>query len=154
MNISIKLNNIQDSRRNHFQRHSLETIIYWVFKFQKNLCAVLSQTAWRLRHSNKRRCANIELRSEAKHCSSLCSQSELQCWRRRVRYKVPPPSGESYAVYSALKGWMFKIPKKLCAVFNQIAWRLRCCPWKGLIFQDRGLPLSPAAAHRFSLLPL
>ena len=76
MNISIKLNNIQDSRRNHFQKHSLETIIYWVFKFQKNLCAVLSQIAWRLRHSNKRRCTNIELRSEAKHCSSLCSQSE------------------------------------------------------------------------------
>ena len=59
---------------------------------------------------------------------SLCKQSELQCWRRRFRYKVPPPSGESYAGYSALKGWMFKIPKKLCAVLNQIAWRLRCCP--------------------------
>ena len=42
---------------------------------------------------------------------SLCEQSELQCWRRRVRYKVPPPSGESYAGYSALKGWMFKIQK-------------------------------------------
>ena len=28
------------------------------------------------------------------------------------------------------------------------------CPCKGLIFQDRGLPLSPAAAHLFSLLPL
>ena len=49
MNISIKLNNIQDSRRNHFQKHSLETIIYWVFKFQKKLCAVLNQIAWRLR---------------------------------------------------------------------------------------------------------
>ena len=35
---------------------------------------------------------------------SLCEQSELQCWRRRVRYKVPPPSGESYAEYGALKG--------------------------------------------------
>ena len=35
---------------------------------------------------------------------SLCKQSELQCWRRRVRYKVPPPSGESYAEYGALKG--------------------------------------------------
>ena len=45
-----------------------------VFKIQKNLCAVLSQMAWR--HSNKRRCANIRRRSEAKHCSSLCSQSE------------------------------------------------------------------------------
>ena len=28
------------------------------------------------------------------------------------------------------------------------------CPCKGLIFQDRGLPLSPASAHRFSLQPL
>ena len=28
------------------------------------------------------------------------------------------------------------------------------CPCKGLIFQDRGSPLSPASAHRFSLLPL
>ena len=30
----------------------------------------------KLRHSNKRRCANIRPWSEAKHCSSLCSQSE------------------------------------------------------------------------------
>ena len=126
----------------------------------------VQNTEKRLRHSNKRRCANIRRRPGAKHCSSLCSQSEggeycggqaraknptkicpralaifatcswpslckqseLQCWRRRVRYKVPPPSGESYAGYSAPKGWMFKIPKKLCAVLNQIAWRLRCCP--------------------------
>ena len=36
----------------------------------------VQNTEKRLRHSNKRRCANIELRSEAKHCSSLCSQSE------------------------------------------------------------------------------
>lgn len=28
MNISIILNNIQDPRRNHLQKHSLETIIY------------------------------------------------------------------------------------------------------------------------------
>ena len=29
-----------------------------------------------VRRCNKRRCANIRRRSEAKHCSSLCSQSE------------------------------------------------------------------------------
>ena len=46
------------------------------FKIQKNLCAVLSPITWQLRHSNKRRCANIWRSSEAKHCSSLCSQSE------------------------------------------------------------------------------
>ena len=38
--------------------------------------------------------------------------------------------------------------------FRALAAKLRDCPCKGLIFQDRGLPLSPAAAHRFSLLPL
>ena len=36
----------------------------------------VQNTEKRLRHSNKRRCANIRPRSEAKHCSSLCSQSE------------------------------------------------------------------------------
>ena len=47
-----------------------------VFKIQKYLCGVLSQIAWRLRCSDKRRHANIRRRSEAQHCSSLCSQSE------------------------------------------------------------------------------
>ena len=37
---------------------------------------VLIQIARRLRCSDKRRYANIRRRSEAKHCSSLCSQSE------------------------------------------------------------------------------
>ena len=36
----------------------------------------VQNTEKRLRHSNKGRCANIRPRSEAKHCSSLCSQSE------------------------------------------------------------------------------
>ena len=45
-------------------------------KMQKNLCAILGQIARRLRCSDKRRYANIRRRSEAKHCSSLCSQSE------------------------------------------------------------------------------
>ena len=47
-----------------------------VFKIQENLCEVLSQIARRLRCSDKRRHANIRRRSEAQHCSSLCSQSE------------------------------------------------------------------------------
>ena len=45
-------------------------------KMQKNLCAIFYQITWRLRCSDKRRYANIRRRSEAKHCSSLCSQSE------------------------------------------------------------------------------
>ena len=36
----------------------------------------VQNTEKRLLHSNKRRCADIRPRSEAKHCSSLCSQSE------------------------------------------------------------------------------
>ena len=50
------------------------THYFRVFKHPENLCAVLGQIAWR--HSNKRCCANIRWRSEAKHCSSLRSQSE------------------------------------------------------------------------------
>ena len=45
-------------------------------KMQKNLCAILGKIARRLRCSDKRRYANIRRRSEAKHCSSLCLQSE------------------------------------------------------------------------------
>ena len=54
-----------------------------VFKIQENLCGVLSQIARRLRCSDKRRHANIRRRSEAKHCSSLCLQSEGEriLWR-------------------------------------------------------------------------
>ena len=129
----------------------------------------VQNTEKRLLHSNKGRCANIRLRSEAKHCSSLCSQSEggeycggqaraknptkicpralaifatcswpslckqseLQCWRRRVRYKVPPPSGESYAGYSALKGWMFKIPQKTLRGFEPNSMAVAVLPLKG-----------------------
>ena len=47
-----------------------------MFKIQKNLCAVFGQIAWRLRHRCKGHRAGIWRRSEAKHCSSLCSQSE------------------------------------------------------------------------------
>ena len=42
----------------------------------KKLCTVFDQVAWRLRCSDKRRYANIWRRLEAKHCSSLCLQSE------------------------------------------------------------------------------
>ena len=53
---------------------------------------------------------------------SLCEQSELQCFasdlrRMFARRRLP------------LKGRVFKIQKNLCAVFDQIAWRLRHrCP--------------------------
>ena len=43
----------------------------WGVQNPEKICAVLGQIAWRLR-----RCANIRRKSEAKHCSSLCSQSE------------------------------------------------------------------------------
>ena len=45
-------------------------------KIQKSICAVFDQIVWRLRHRYKERCANMQRRPEAKHCSSLCSQSE------------------------------------------------------------------------------
>ena len=61
----------------------------------------------------QRRCANLRRRSEAQHCSSLCSQSE----------------GGEYCGGQALKiqqchapeRWVFKIQKNLCAVLSQIA---------------------------------
>ena len=46
------------------------------FEIQKRIRTVLIQIARRLRCSDKRRYANIWRRSEAKHCSSLCLQSE------------------------------------------------------------------------------
>ena len=48
----------------------------WRSKKKKNLCAVFDQVARRLRRSNKGHRANIRRRSGAKHCSSLCLQSE------------------------------------------------------------------------------
>ena len=48
----------------------------WGVKIQKSLCAIFDQIVWRLRHRYKERCANMQRRPEAKHCSSLCSQSE------------------------------------------------------------------------------
>ena len=45
-------------------------------KSKKILCAIFDQIIWRLRHRYKERCANMQRRPEAKHCSSLCSQSE------------------------------------------------------------------------------
>ena len=47
-----------------------------VFKIKENSLRVFDQVAWRLRHRYKERCANMQRRPEAKHCSSLCSQSE------------------------------------------------------------------------------
>ena len=45
-------------------------------KIQKSLCAIFYQIVWRLRHRYKECCANMQRRPEAKHCSSLCEQSE------------------------------------------------------------------------------
>ena len=99
-------------------------------KSRKNLCAVLIQIARRLRCSDKRRYANIRRRSEAKHCSSLCSQSEGDEYcggqTRRV-FKIQKIKVDKEAP-APLKGGVFKIKKNLCAGLSQITWQLRRCP--------------------------
>ncbi len=45
-------------------------------KNPENFCMVFSQIAWRVRHRRKGHRAGIWRKPEAKHCSSLCSQSE------------------------------------------------------------------------------
>ena len=47
-----------------------------VFKIKKSLCAVLSQITWQMWHRCKGNRADFWRRPGAKHCSSLCSQSE------------------------------------------------------------------------------
>ena len=62
----------------------------------------MSQIAWRLRRCNKRRYANIRRRSEAKHCSSLCSQSEGDEYcGGQIRLKIQ----QSHA----LKRWLYSL---------------------------------------------
>ena len=76
------------------------------------------------------RCANMQRRSEAKHCSSLCSQSEGDEYcggqTRRV-FKIQKIKVDKEAP-APLKGRVFKIKKSLCAVLSQITWQLRRCP--------------------------
>ena len=79
-----------------------------VFKIQKYLCAVLNQMAWR--HSNKRSFANIRRRSEAKHCSSLCSQSE----------------GDEYCGGQARAKNPTKICPRALAIFATCSWPSLC----------------------------
>ena len=95
-----------------------------VFKIQENLCGVLSQIAWRLRCSDKRRHANIRRRSEAQHCSSLCSQSEGDEYcggpaRAGKPNKSTAPGHHTSYPTSYLSGRVFKIQKNLCAVLSQ-----------------------------------
>ena len=47
-----------------------------MFKIKKSFCAFLRQIAWRIWHRCKGHRADFWRRPGAKHCSSLCSQSE------------------------------------------------------------------------------
>ena len=93
--------------------------------------------AWRLQH-----CANIRRRSEAKHCSSLCSQSEGEriLWRpnmaknptkscRRALVIFATCSWHSLCEQSELQCW--RRNRRLCGPV-QIPVRGRCCQY--LIF--------------------
>ena len=71
-------------------------------KSKKILCAIFDQIVWRLRHRYKERCANMQRRPEAKHCSSLCSQSEgNEYCGGQVRLKIQ----RRYA----LKRWLYSL---------------------------------------------
>ena len=94
------------------------------------------------------RCANIRRRSEAKHCSSLCSQSE----------------GHEHVANMALLdfqlvlGRVFKIQKNLCAFFCQTTSGEACvhdkrtkrekeCPERAASSQPRATPWVSAYKH-------
>ena len=82
------------------------------------------QIPYRLRHCYMGRCANIRRRSEAKHCSSLCSQSEGDEYcggpaRAGKPNKSTAPGHHTSYPTSYLSGRVFKIQKNLCAVLSQ-----------------------------------
>ena len=87
-------------------------------KYRK-FCTIFDQITLRLRHSNKRRCANIRRRSEAKHCSSLCSQSEggRILWRPNMA-KNPTKSCPKALVIFATCSW-----PSLCKQSELQCWR-------------------------------
>ena len=92
----------------------------------------------------------------AKHCSSLCSQSE---GHEHVANMVCA-LGHNLVIFQPMLGRRNNRPPHFASKVSYNASPqtsvecLRSCPCKGLIFQDRGLPLSSVIAHRFSLLPL
>ena len=81
-----------------------------VFKIKKSLCAVLSQITWQLRRRYKGRCADIWRSPEAKHCSSLCSQSE----------------GDEYCGGQARAKNPTKICPRALAIFATCSWPSLC----------------------------
>ena len=110
-------------------------------KYRK-FCTIFDQIKLRLRHSNKRRCANIWRRSEAKHCSSLCSQSEggRILWRPNTAKNPTKSCPRALAIFatcswpslceqSELQCW--RRNRRLCGPV-QIPVRGRCCQY--LIF--------------------
>ena len=87
-------------------------------------------------HRCKRRCANIRPRSEAKHCSSLCSQSE----------------GDEYCGGQALKIQQSYAPEHWpCSL------RVRGPHFASKVSYNAGAAAddssTPAAVHQFSLQP-
>ena len=107
-----------------------------VFKIQKKSRTVLLQIARRLRRSNKRRYANIRRRSEAKHCSSLCSQIEggRILWRPNTAKNPTKICPKALAIFATCS-W-----PSLCKQSELQCWRLNrrlCGPAQ--IFAARAL---------------
>ena len=77
------------------------------------------QIAWRLRHRCKGRCADIQRRFEAKHCSSLCSQSEGgEDYGDQARAKNPTRSCPEALTMFATCSW-----PSLCEQSELQCWR-------------------------------
>ena len=93
----------------------------------------------RLRHRYKRRCANMRRSSGAKHCSSLCSQSEgVEYCGGQARAKNPSKSCPRALVMFAACSW-----PSLCEQSELQCWRRnrRLCG-SAQISAARALPLT------------
>ena len=70
-------------------------------KLKKSLRGFYPNSIAVLRHNNKRHCANTRRRSEAKHCSSLCLQSEGDEYcGGQTRLKIQQSHGPEHWPYS------------------------------------------------------
>ena len=111
----------------------------WGVKIQKSLCAIFDQIVWRLRHRYKERCANMQRRPEAKHCSSLCSQSEGD------EYCVGQTRLKIQRRY-ALKRWLYSLRVRGPHFASKVSYNAGAatddyadqCPCKGRIFRVGG----------------
>ena len=122
----------------------------WGVKIQKSLCAIFDQIVWRLRHRYKERCANMQRRPEAKHCSSLCSQSEGDEYcGGQTRLKIQ----RRYA----LKRWLYSLRVRGPHFASKVSYNAGAatddyvgqCPCKGRIFRvgGNGILKDCRAAH-------